>query len=390
MEHLPVGTTSTEAPRVGAVSSQRFFDGLPLVDLSRLPAVRCEAGWIGGGWLQAASLAGRSHRQNGAPSSGQDVYNYVHTDNGEKLTVLAVADGLGSRPRSHVGATLAVRIACDELTKIGYDGLLSSTDDQLIEAGSRINSRLLNAAGQNWHDVGTTLLACVLLGRTPDLYLIGIRVGDPTAHVLNKGNQLEPLWPGELEADTPLNIVNSCIPNQNDDFAFDIVRRRLTEDAAGIVLLSDGVANDMTDLDIQSWCLSKWTTPLDAFGMVDSLRYQRRGSSDDRTALVLLLDAEEHTTRQHPSEIVPAPEQAVQEVCSRVHPIVAAQEVESLVEPDPGSLDSKLDVLPAVDQQSPAAAQKPPEDVHRHALRLAVGLAVLVALGLIGFVIFGS
>ncbi len=299
VEHPAVETVLTQAPSIGRLSHERSFDGLPARDLNRLPSVRCEAGWVGDYWLQAASIAGRSHRLNRAPSSGQDVYGYAHADAPGALTVLAVADGLGSRPRSHVGATLAVRVVCDEFLKLGPE-IAALDDDGLRELAGRVNDRLLSAAGGGWREVGTTLLACGVTRRNGDLEMVALRIGDPQAYVLSGvPPDLRPVWDGDSD-EGALNVVSECIPKEGRELRVDVVRSTLPDATSGVALLSDGVANDIAAPEIAAWCLSRWTVPLDPFGMADTLRYERQGSLDDRTALVLLMSGpRDHEPADH-------------------------------------------------------------------------------------------
>jgi serine/threonine protein phosphatase PrpC len=379
MKQLEIETIITEAPTVGRISSQRSFDGLPTMDLNRLPAVRSEAGWVGGTWIQAASVVGRSHRQNGTASSGQDVYGYLGTEEPDQLTVMAVADGLGSKPRSHIGATLAVRIACDEMRQLGSDGLASSDEQALVDLGARVNARLLAATREHWDEVGTTLLACAVVGGQAGRELVAIRIGDPVAYVLTAAKELRPVWTAPPDAQSALNLVGASIPQPDPAITVEVARMPLEDDTVGLILLSDGVANDVdASSEIQLWCVSRWSMPLDSFGMADSLRYQRQGSGDDRTAVVLLLH----------------PDSNVDQRADWSTPPVAAADSPATAEPDADEPQTPVEVD---EPQTPVAVDEPQMPVvvsgaglpglawlRRHLLQvviLVVLLAGAVALG---------
>jgi serine/threonine protein phosphatase PrpC len=292
MPDMTVDTLPSNAPIIGRIFSPRAFDGLPSADLNRLPAVRCEAGWLSQAWLQAASLAGRSHRKNGSATSGQDVYGYTKAEDASDrvITVLAVADGLGSKEYSHVGATLAIRVACKEVVEAGYDFWLDPTDAEIRQVALAINAKLMKGVLGRESHVATTLAVLVLLPHATPL-VRGFRIGDPEGFVLSADRQLVPLWPTTEGQSGAINQVASCLPaRDDDDVTAEPARYELKDADLGLVLLSDGVSNDViASSQVRNWCTSRWSTPLDALAMADTLRYQRQGSTDDRTALVLLI-----------------------------------------------------------------------------------------------------
>ena len=292
MPELTVETLPSDAPHIGRVSSPRSFDGLPGKDLNRLPALRSEAGWLGETWLQAASIAGRSHRDNRNSTSGQDVYGYAQTAeaDGSVITALALADGLGSKKQSHIGATLAVRVACHEILQAGHAFWCDPTDEQMRQVALAINTRMLKGTSGREHDVGTTLAVLVLVAQ-PRLSVRGFRIGDPEGFVLTGSQALRPLWTTPEGQSGAINQVDSYLPSTDElEIIVEMVRYEMDDSDIGLALLSDGVSNDVTsDSRVSQWCAARWTSPLDAYAMADTLRYQRQGSSDDRTALALLL-----------------------------------------------------------------------------------------------------
>ncbi|WEH16158.1 PP2C family serine/threonine-protein phosphatase [Streptomyces sp. VNUA24] len=64
----------------------------------------------------------------------------------------------------------------------------------------------------------------------------------------------------------------------------------MAEESRGdcLILASDGLAEDAFGSPaVRAWLAERWAQPCDAAAMADSLRYRRRGSHDDRTALVV-------------------------------------------------------------------------------------------------------
>ena len=55
-----------------------------------------------------------------------------------------------------------------------------------------------------------------------------------------------------------------------------------------IALATDGLAVDLrTSPGVRKWLGERWVAPLGPFAFADTLRYQRQGSHDDRTAVAV-------------------------------------------------------------------------------------------------------
>ncbi len=60
------------------------------------------------------------------------------------------------------------------------------------------------------------------------------------------------------------------------------------DSAATLVLCSNGLANDLrTSPTLRAWLEARWQRPTTAYALLDSLRYRRQGSHDDRTVVVV-------------------------------------------------------------------------------------------------------
>ena len=285
----------TTAPVIGKVSRSEGA-ALPSHDLDRQPAVRAEAGAVGNLWVQACSIAGRSHTEGSSPSSGQDSYSYRLSDDGG-VAVFAIADGLGSRPRSHVGAHVAAVQACvsfaDPSLAHLFDGPPGrlAPDDAVLSAMNEVGAHVVasSAGGSAGHDVATTLLVAVLRLRGPRASAFFVRVGDPSALLTERGEFTARSLVFGAPPDGPANQLSSCLPMKDPAAEVEVVRVGELPDGVGVVLVTDGVGNDLAgSRELRDWFQDRWSAPLDAAGMIDSLRYRRQGSVDDRTALVVL------------------------------------------------------------------------------------------------------
>jgi serine/threonine protein phosphatase PrpC len=286
-------TLVTHAPVVGRVSADRHYFGLPYADLHRLPSIRAEAGWLGKLWFQAAATAGRSHMAGDSGTSCQDSYCYAYMPD-TAFSVIAVADGLGSHASSHIGATLACQIACQVFLSENPATILNR-EEAPVELFSRINSRLTESLGGLTRASTTLAVAVVQEEADSSVNVVLTRMGDPAFYVLTRGDsgadsvKLVALLE-ESHTDAPLNAVSASLPSADGvTSGVEVLRLRLSSDFVGLAVVTDGISNDLEGSEeVRMWCADRWRVPLDGYAMADSLRFMRRGSMDDRTAVVLL------------------------------------------------------------------------------------------------------
>jgi serine/threonine protein phosphatase PrpC len=299
MSTFEVFSVPTEAPEIGNVRDDRPAL-LAFRDIRRQPAVRCDAGFLGPLWLSAASLTGRAHLSatnedaaaNGG-TSGQDAYSFQLSADGS-VAVVAVADGLGSCKYSHVGAVAATRVICNELADARYRAIF---EQELIDASHPLVVASLDAArravqteGEQLGDPGlvstTLIVVAIHLVVQPRIALF-MRIGDPNAFaVLDSKIRRTPVF-GEKGEEGPTNRVSASLPRSNPADTAEVRRVSLPPGAA-VVLTSDGVGDDISaSAQLRSWLDERWKQPLDAVAMLDSLRYRRQSSFDDRTAVVI-------------------------------------------------------------------------------------------------------
>jgi len=272
----------TKAPAVGDLSTG--FRCVLDTDLARLPTVIADGGSVGRHWLAAASITGLGHQHHAR--TGQD--SYAFTERGTSL-VAAVTDGLGERPKtSQLGATAAARMLCDELGDVVSPRLWWWHRQQVVAAIGRASERLEDAVERFRpdlapRDVATTAAFCVLssVGDRSDA-VVG-RIGDCGAFTITNG-----VWSSVFQRDEgPTNIVRACLPSPAPTRGVELKRVRL-DGSAVVVLTTDELANDIfSSPSIRDWLADRWQQPATTFHMIETLRYRRQGSHDDRTALVV-------------------------------------------------------------------------------------------------------
>ena len=318
-ENRPELTTpvsvDTQAPTVGDV----LQDAVPLLaahDLDRLPSVRADGGLLGPLWLCAASRSGRSHLagSNGSGTSGQDAYCFGLSDD-SAVAVIAVADGLGSHVNAHRGASAAVVAACRCLVSDAVRDLLDGpagpfdVEGAAAESLDLVGAAVAQVASEIGADarVATTLVAAVIDLRHADRRSVLFRVGDSNAFVLVDDHFVgKTVFPSKL--DGPANEVSASLPSATALQGTEAFRMPRFPSRSVLVLASDGVADDIAASPaLRQWFESRWTQRLDASAMADTLAYRRRGSIDDRTALVVHLgnEAEADDESANASDEVP-------------------------------------------------------------------------------------
>ncbi len=259
----------TAAPVIGRV--------LPAVSRSprpghepRVPDVAADGLVLGDYSLAAASLIGSGHAGNG--SSRQDSYAFGLDAHGRVCAV--VADGLGSRPLSQLGA----RLLCEEVVRV----VATLDASQPVDLADLIGYASSCAAelAEQCYGVSSRDTACVaVVGIFDGEQHRVARVGDCTAFAFGAEGFTELF----TEDGVFVNLVGTALL---DGPVGDV---ELAEWSPGpVVLCTDGLANDIrTSPALRAWLGERWQRPATAFAVADSLRYRRQGSHDDRTALVL-------------------------------------------------------------------------------------------------------
>jgi serine/threonine protein phosphatase PrpC len=280
----------TAAPIVGDVLDtfeSRLDERNPL----RLPTLSADAGALGPYWLAAASLTGRSHLHKAI--TGQDSFSYALADDGGAV-VASVTDGLGSRPHSQVGSTLVARLLCLSLGGQRSEEVLRAPEQAVRRAQRRIGRQLrVLAPRYEGTELACTAVFCWISTDPANRVLIAGRVGDCALFILRDGDY-QAVFPRD---DGPLNVVRDFLPRPAGVDDLEVAELELGDEEL-VVLATDGLAEDVYGSEkVRAWLADRWAGPCGPSWMVDALRYRRKGSQDDRTALAIWLDPERALAR---------------------------------------------------------------------------------------------
>jgi serine/threonine protein phosphatase PrpC len=260
------------APTIGRASRPRLGVVKPGMRL-RPPAVSLDGTTAGPFQIAAASFIGTGHLQSGVPR--QDAYNFMPGRTGRLY--VAIADGLGSKPASQLGAHLfaeSVLFAAAEADEGEEAGPAAA--DLLRTASRRAAAMVTDAYGIDPRVAG--FVGAVAVFSEDGCHLA--RVGDVSAFTLEKGEFTEAFEPDE----GLVNIVSAAMPGEQESE----VEVAALPPGAVVVLGTDGFANDLRNSGtLREWLAGQWQVPHLPFGFGDTLRYCRQGSHDDRTAVVV-------------------------------------------------------------------------------------------------------
>jgi hypothetical protein len=258
----------TEAPVIGSV--------LPLDHRTvqpdtwpRLPDVAADAVAAEAFHLAASSLVGLAHASAG--TSRQDAYDFGISTDGALFFV--VADGLGSRPTSHLGAALF----CESII---LAAVVADADIDPLDLAIVASERTVRVAEDAYALSAKDIPCAVLVGVVANSAARLVRVGDTTAFLMH-GDVFTEVFP---YGSNFVNVVDAVMPGDLGAAA-EVVNLPMD---APLVVVSDGLATDIrTSPAVRQWLSTRWRGPLGPHAMADSLRYRRQGSHDDRTALVV-------------------------------------------------------------------------------------------------------
>ena len=274
-EPVDVGSAAPVIGRVLEAVAPRLNPGV----VHRTPACLADGVALGTFHVSAASQIGLAHSVQG--SVRQDAYDFTLTPHGR--LVVAVADGMGSRPDSQVGAAhfcesvvLATEVRPDG-SAADYLRIASHRAAQIADYGYELERDAVSFVGA----------VAVVEGDRCEV----ARIGDVSAFTIDGDGEFAELFAAD---DGHVNVVAASLPTSGP------IEPEVGEvcGVPRIVLATDGLANDLrTSSAVRSWLSGIWNGLPTAHAMADALRYRRRGSHDDRTAVVVAM----------PGAVVPTP-----------------------------------------------------------------------------------
>jgi PPM family protein phosphatase len=201
-------------------------------------------------------------------------------------TFAAIADGMGGGPLGERASSIAV----EELRRIASEG------GALVEGARQANQRIWLEAQQDARlsGMGTTLVAILVDDRTAQI----VNVGDSRTYLL-RDNSLRQLTTddtvvsallsrGELDpteaSEHPHRHVLTKVIGIGPEVEPAIVTLDL-EDGDRLLLCTDGITNELSDLDLQR-VLAGTATPTDAIEAIFTATEEAK-HADDATAVVI-------------------------------------------------------------------------------------------------------
>lgn len=236
--------------------------------------------------VRAASVRGDAHRYYGTPR--QDAMALWHDGNGRLLA--CVADGLGSKPRSHLGAATACAVAPGNLPHFLAHGEPQTAARCFIEnIADGLRARAGDEAEVTPDDLSTTFLTAIVeeLTDRPGHRAVIIRVGDCAAWLLHKGRWF-PCFGGDgpgtgEEIATP---VTRALPRDVEHVE---VATADLYPGDMLLLCTDGLARPLQVPEVGARLAAWWSRPeppsLPEFFW--QLSFRARTYDDDRTAVCL-------------------------------------------------------------------------------------------------------
>jgi serine/threonine protein phosphatase PrpC len=249
--------------------------------------------------LRAASARGRAHRFTGRVR--QDAYAF-RCDG--RYVVAAVADGMSSRPLSHVAANVVSQHGCHLVAKLlettapdalDWAEVLRVLAAKVINAGRRrmqvaAQPRVVEPDREEVaRELATTVLFAVVDMRPAvdghPVHLLAY--GDTSAWVLRSGVRWEPQHPVKNQGAAVASSATDALPYLPGQPPR-VVRTRLAPTDV-LLLVSDGVADPLDDGtgSVGEFLAAHWRCPPEPLAFAAHVDFARRSHDDDRTAVAI-------------------------------------------------------------------------------------------------------
>ncbi|RCG32732.1 hypothetical protein DQ384_04440 [Sphaerisporangium album] len=253
--------------------------GLPDVDLRR-PDSELDGADLPGLAVRAASIRGEAHRHLGL--TRQDAMGFWQID-GTRL-LACVADGLGSKALSHIGAAeacVSARNNIEDLFAPGTSGIQPEVffediaDDLMKCAGSKVNGRPVSP-----EDLSTTLVVALI--DSEKLQATLMRVGDSEAMLLRE-ETWTPCFPKKFEESISSSRTHA-LPHDTGQVEITVVDLRRGD---MLLLCTDGLArpmgSELVSAQLGAWWGRSLVPALPTF--LWQVSFRAKSHDDDRTAI---------------------------------------------------------------------------------------------------------
>jgi hypothetical protein len=241
--------------------------------------------------IGAGSVRGPLHERNQLPN--QDSFAYFHS---EQIVAIAVADGLGSAIHSEEGSGYATHLAVQLLITYLYHHESASPHIPNIQSlRQNIIDRWQKQFGQTRADYDTTLL---FIGLTPTLCVMG-QIGDGLI-LYRYSDPLRACGVFQQAQKEYLNKPESSLaqPDALEYLRVQEYSMSPENDYSAILLMTDGVADDLSDHDLYSKELIRMLSEVPAHRWNSILNehlteWPTPGHYDDKTLALLTFEDQE-------------------------------------------------------------------------------------------------
>ncbi|MFE9929508.1 protein phosphatase 2C domain-containing protein [Streptomyces sp. NPDC005533] len=269
---------------------------LPLPEGARtelvIPDIALDGARYGRLTVRGASVKGDLHRYRG--EQRQDAMLLAQVGEGEdELLFLAVADGVGSAPKSHLGAHRACRLASvavgrwhAELSgalRAGDRTALHQVADKVV---SHVSTRLADYAMPDAPGMYATTLHCLLVPTAPERReRVHFGVGDGGLFRARSGvwENLQEPWDRSGSGEV-IDTGTAALPSESPKA---VVQWLTAEPGDLLMICTDGLSNPMNEPRVQEFLLTHW-----AFGRIPGLteflwqaQVRAKSYDDDRSAV---------------------------------------------------------------------------------------------------------
>ncbi|MFD9373046.1 protein phosphatase 2C domain-containing protein [Streptomyces sp. NPDC060020] len=269
---------------------------LPLPEGARtelvIPDIALDGARYGRLTVRGASVKGDLHRYRGEQRQDAMLLTQVG-DGADELLFLAVADGVGSAAKSHLGAHRACRLASwavgkwhAELSEALRTGDRAGLDQTVDKVVSLVNAQLFKHAGADDPGMYATTLRCLLVPTAPERReRVYFGVGDGGLFRARSGawENLQEPW-GSPGSDDVIDTGTAALPSESSKA---VVQWLTTEPGDLLMICTDGLSNPMNEPRVQEFLLTHW-----AFGKVPGLteflwqaQVRAKSYDDDRSAV---------------------------------------------------------------------------------------------------------
>jgi serine/threonine protein phosphatase PrpC len=288
--------TGTRPPLYPSVPGKRLAYQRAEPQRGFVPDTVLDGAAVGPFEVRAASIRGDAHRYHGEPRQDSLCVGVLGTP-GRDLLVLAVADGVGSQPRSQIGSTRVCQLLLPHLEACAaeLDESLGRRDEMGFAV--HVNAALANARQQFLADISypavqySTTVRALVVPLNPLIRARGFfAIGDGGLARLRAGS-----WDLELEATTMVDDARGVIRTATDAFpnGYDHVEASLLLDVEPgdvLVLCTDGLSTPLKqEAELRDFLSVRWSGG-EVPGTSDFLweaQARSRTYDDDRTVICL-------------------------------------------------------------------------------------------------------